>query len=396
MRWHGGGPRDDDAYDAWQSRGRRRIGQAFSVITRGAEIAARLSPLAILVPVAVVASYVDLTARGITRDNEIGRRAIEEGAGGGGANDDEFAPPRFRESNSSRRGDRRLATTTTTTTTTWASDLAWRYALFTLQRLGPAFVKLGQWAATRRDLFPVHFCDRLSRLHDAARVHDWRHTHEALVDAFGEDYESRGLVVVRNDGGGGGGIGIGVGEYRGILGSGSAAQVHIGTLCERAVAVKVLHPNTRQLVERDLEMMRHLADFVEYIFPFEAVRMLSLPRAVSNFASVMERQVDLRIEGDNLLAFRENFGCISAGDDDDVDDAPPPTITFPRPEPGWVSERVLVEEHAGDDAVPISSYLFDDSPEGLRTRKELARPLLLAFLKMVFIDNFIHADLHPG
>jgi aarF domain-containing kinase len=57
---------------------------------------------------------------------------------------------------------------------------------------------------------------------------------------------------------------------------------------------------------------------------------------------------------------------------------------------------VLVEEHAGDDAVPISSYLFDDSPEGLRTRKELARPLLLAFLKMVFIDNFIHADLHPG
>jgi aarF domain-containing kinase len=366
------------------------------VITRGAEIAVRLSPLAILVPVAVVASYVDLTARGITRDNEIGRRAIEEGAGGEGANDDEFAPPRFRESNSSRRGDRRLATTTTTTTTTWASDLAWRYALFTLQRLGPAFVKLGQWAATRRDLFPVHFCDRLSRLHDAARVHDWRHTHEALVDAFGEDYESRGLVVVRNDGGGGGGIGIGVGEYRGILGSGSAAQVHIGTLCERAVAVKVLHPNTRQLVERDLEMMRHLADFVEYIFPFEAVRMLSLPRAVSNFASVMERQVDLRIEGDNLLAFRENFGCISAGDDDDVDDAPPPTITFPRPEPGWVSERVLVEEHAGDDAVPISSYLFDDSPEGLRTRKELARPLLLAFLKMVFIDNFIHADLHPG
>ena len=109
----------------------------------------------------------------------------------------------------------------------------------------------------------------------------------------------------------------------------------------------------------------------------------------------MERQVDLRIEGDNLQAFRENFGCISAGDDG-VDGAPPPMITFPRPELGWVSERVLVEEHAGDDAVPISSYLLDDSPKGLRTRKELARPLLLAFLKMVFIDNFIHADLHPG
>ena len=75
------------------------------------------------------------------------------------------------------------------------------------------------------------------------------------------------------------------------------------------MAVKVLHPNTRLLVERDLDMMRHIADFVDTFFLFKVVRMMSLPRAVATFANAMERQVDLRIESANLLTFRHNFGC---------------------------------------------------------------------------------------
>ena len=32
----------------------------------------------------------------------------------------------------------------------------------------------------------------------------------------------------------------------------------------------------------------------------------------------------------------------------------------------------------------------------MKVRKELAGPLLRTFLKMVFTDNYIHCDLHPG
>jgi aarF domain-containing kinase len=346
----------------------QRIGQTFFVTTRGIEIMARLSPLIVLTPTAMALSYIDRLCRKAIlqrRQQRINDADVRIG-------DDASFVPRFRQLCTLPRHDTRFRTT-------WASDVAWRYLLWTLQCLGPAFVKLGQWAATRRDLFPLHVCDRLSTLHDAAHVHDWQHTHTALVEAFGIDYEERGLVVVAP---------TTAGKNDGILGSGSAAQVHRGALHSRNVAVKVLHPNTRQLVERDLNMMRHIAEFIDTFFPFEFVKMMSLPRAVSTFATAMERQVDLQIECNNLRRFRDNFGC----SDDSVKDV----ITFPRPEVDWVSERVLVEEHAGDDAVPISNYLLDDSPEGLQTRKELAGPLLLAFLKMVFIDNFIHADLHPG
>lgn len=34
-----------------------------------------------------------------------------------------------------------------------------------MQRAGPTFVKLGQWASTRPDFFPPQLCHELARLH---------------------------------------------------------------------------------------------------------------------------------------------------------------------------------------------------------------------------------------
>lgn len=385
----------------------KRIGQSFFVITRGIEIVIRLSPLIILTPTAMLVSYTDTlwrrTWKRIRRNHHNGLTSpLVLQMGDLAAHDDIYTTQFQEDTNASPASSLQHHNYQTST---WASDLAWSYTLHTLQCLGPAFVKLGQWAATRRDLFPVHVCNRFAELHDTARVHEWKYTHQSLVDSFGSDYEERGLIVRNNNSNTNSNIleeegKLGGGNNIGILGSGCAAQVHIGTLHNKTVAVKVLHPRTRQSIHRDLALMQHIADFIDSCLPLNVVKMLSLPRAVSNFATVMTGQVDLRIEGSNLRAFRDNFGC-SKYHDNDGDDThsatrPYQTITFPYPETEWVSEHVLVEEYAGEDAFPISRYLLDNSSDGLKTRKELAGILLRAFLKMVFIDNFIHADLHPG
>jgi len=64
--------------------------------------------------------------------------------------------------------------------------------LHTLQKLGPAFVEFAQWAAMRRDLFPAHFCERLTALYDDAYMHSWDHAEQMLIETFGTKY---GLVV---------------------------------------------------------------------------------------------------------------------------------------------------------------------------------------------------------
>lgn len=357
-RW-GGAARSNDtdvSSSSWWCRF-----QSVFIALRGLEIVLRLAPLAVLAPTAWLVDCVSPRRNELESDGD--RPALTR----------QFTR-QFQSMTSLRERNMNSGN--------WASNLSWRYTLYSLQNLGPAFVKLGQWAATRRDLFPPHVCNRLSQLHDTVITHPFRYTHQALVDAFGDDYEHRGLVLRR-----------GRNDEGTVIGSGSAAQVYKGTMThvtdsgsyEKTVAVKVLHPNTKQLVERDLALMQCTADLIDRLVPIQMVKMLSLPRAVKTFSDVLRQQTDLRIEGRNLITFRENFQC----DDGTV------RIVFPRPEEGWVSERVLVEDFM-DGAVSISAYLLDDSEVGRKIRKKLAGPLLRAFLKMVFTDNFLHSDLHPG
>lgn len=53
---------------------------------------------------------------------------------------------------------------------------------------GPTYIKLGQWASTRRDLFSEAFCAQFSKLHVQVTPHPWIHTEHTLQQAFGEDW----------------------------------------------------------------------------------------------------------------------------------------------------------------------------------------------------------------
>jgi hypothetical protein len=82
----------------------------------------------------------------------------------------------------------------------------------------------------------------------------------------------------------------------------------------------------------------------------------------------------------SLDRFRANF----AGQHD---------VHFPRPLWPLVNEFVLVEEYVG--GTPISQILKDPACP-VDEKRRIARSGLAAFLKMVFLDNFVHGDLHPG
>jgi aarF domain-containing kinase len=259
------------------------------------------------------------------------------------------------------------------------ADLSWEYFTNAVTALGPAFVKLCQWVATRRDIFPPNVCNRLAHLHDRGTCHDWSYTHAALVEAFGPDYEKNGLHIEHDVDD----------KSAGVIGCGSAAQVYKGTLTTTKngevqtkipVAIKVLHPRFHQLVERDLWFMESMADIVHSL-PSERIKMLNLPRATRNFGAILQLQSDLRSEADNLNDFRTNF--YGTGSEQES------SIFFPKPIDHWITQQVLVEELV-ENAVPISEYLKDNTVTGNMIRKELAVPLLNAFLKMVFLDNFVH------
>lgn len=65
----------------------------------------------------------------------------------------------------------------------------WLSALFrVVQITGPVYIKLGQWASTRRDLFSGEFCELFSQLHYNVKPHAWCHTERALCAAYGKQW----------------------------------------------------------------------------------------------------------------------------------------------------------------------------------------------------------------
>ena len=78
-------------------------------------------------------------------------------------------------------------------------NILWRrLLLYTVEHMGPTFIKLGQWASTRRDLFSPEFCNLFSKLHTRATEHAWSVTKSNLEKAFGERWTDVLLLIDEN------------------------------------------------------------------------------------------------------------------------------------------------------------------------------------------------------
>ncbi|KAB8231036.1 ABC1 kinase family protein [Aspergillus alliaceus] len=275
----------------------------------------------------------------------------------------------------------------------------WWYTFLvrSMERAGPAFIKLGQWAASRTDIFPPELCNIMSSLHSNAPAHPLQETKKTICRAFnGLSFEE-----------------IFEEFYEEPLGVGAIAQVYKARLKPNLatfedqestlepqslrgkvrknvdvlmkstpqrvpssyVAVKVLHPKVEGVIRRDLKIMSFFASFINAI---PTMHWLSLPDEVHQFGEMMKLQLDLRIEASNLVLFREKFRART-------------TAWFPYPYMDYTTREVLVEEFA--QGIPLSTFL--DVGGGVY-QQEIANEGLDAFLHMLLIDNFIHADLHPG
>ncbi|KAJ1459483.1 ABC1 family-domain-containing protein [Pelagophyceae sp. CCMP2097] len=249
--------------------------------------------------------------------------------------------------------------------TSWFDELWWRYAVWATQRAGPTAVKLAQWASSRNDRFPERFCNEFSQLQDRAGTHSWRHTESAL-DAAISGWRSR-LDLDRNP-----------------IGAGCVAQVYRATLIPSGdrVAVKVVHPESRARIKTDLELLRCVARCVEWLAP--VTRWFSLAEAVDEFGKTLERQMDMRREANNLDRLVANFSR-------------DPRVTFPKPRHDLCSEDVLVEDLV--EGTPIRDFIECVERWGCTdevARRAISRIGVDAVCKMIFEDNLLHGDLHPG
>ncbi|KAI0094283.1 hypothetical protein BDY19DRAFT_912075 [Irpex rosettiformis] len=270
----------------------------------------------------------------------------------------------------------------------------WWYGFLTaqMQRAGPTFVKLAQWAASRADLFPALLCERLGALHSRGRAHSLAHTKRVIERVFERPFNE---VFEEFD--------------ETPIGTGAIAQVYKATLKQdlvppshlpsrqartsgiplppnilppppvaptNTVAIKILHPKVDKMIRRDLRIMSFFAHVLTWI---PGMEWLSLPEEVDVFGKMMHEQLDLRNEGRNLEEFEKKFMVRRL------------PVIFPLPLQNWSTKDVLVEEY--QNALSMEDFLKNGAGPYSQTLAEVG---LDAFLNMLLLDNFVHSDLHPG
>jgi ubiquinone biosynthesis protein len=232
-----------------------------------------------------------------------------------------------------------------------------------LTLLGPSYVKLGQFLATRPDVVGAALARDLERLQDQMPPFPQQEAEAAVAASFGKPVSSVFL------------------SFGPAVAAASIAQVHraevAGANGPRAVAVKVLRPGVERRFDVDLRAFTYVARHAED-FSAEA-RRLRLVEVVDTLRRSVTVEMDFRLEAAALSEMAENTK--------DDPDFRVPTVDWDR-----TSKEVLTLEWI--DATPLSdrARLMAKGFELPR----LARSLIQTFLRHALRDGFFHADMHPG
>jgi ubiquinone biosynthesis protein len=232
-----------------------------------------------------------------------------------------------------------------------------------LERMGPAYLKLGQFLATRPDVVGVAMARDLEALQD--RLPPFSQAEAEAVIAASLDrpitqaFASLGPPVA----------------------AASIAQVHRGEVMRdgvrRSVAVKVLRPNVASRFRRDLSDFFFVAHKAE-AYSAEA-RRLRLVEVIHTMQRSVAMEMDLRLEAAALSEMAEN----TAGDPD-----------FRVPAVDWdrTTHNVLTMEWI--DGIALSDHArLEQAQVDL---PDLGRKVIQSFLRHALRDGFFHADMHPG
>lgn len=234
-----------------------------------------------------------------------------------------------------------------------------------LARLGPSYIKLGQFLATRPDLVGMAVARDLETLQDRLPSMAMDKAKRRIEDDLGasctELFES----------------------LEPALAAASIAQVHKATIRDpqtgniTPVAVKVLRDGVSHRFERDLATFYIAARLMERVAP--KIRRLRPVAVVDTLAESVRLEMDLRMEAAALAEMAEN----TAADEG----FRVPTVDWDRSG----AHVMTIEWIDGRKLSDIAGIRADG-----HDLEKLGALVIQSFLRHAMRDGFFHADMHPG
>lgn len=227
--------------------------------------------------------------------------------------------------------------------------------------LGPIFIKAGQLLSTRVDLLPDEIANELVKLQDKVPPFCGKQAQLMVEKSLGKPIAE----LFKN-------------FDTTPLASASIAQVHAATMLDGTdVVVKILRPNVKKHVGRDLDILLIIAKLTTIFVP--SVKQFKPYEVVLEIKKSIFDELDLMRDGANGSQLRRNFN------DSHLLYVP---IIY------WSHTRANVLTMERVYGTPVSN--IDALLANNTDLKCLAERGVEIFFTQVFRDCFFHADMHPG
>ena len=219
-----------------------------------------------------------------------------------------------------------------------------------LLELGPTFVKLGQIASTRGDLYPPEFTKELESLQDNVPPFDFSLVkHLVNKDIFKEFDE----VPFK---------------------SASIGQVHKATLKNgKKVVVKLKRPGIYDIMQTDTENVKKILDFIQSI----GIDTGSSSNFVLNDSiEYLLGEANYRQEVENAIKFRKGLKGID-----------------------WIKVPYVYKKYCTDDMI-VMEYVEADKITDIQikniNKKKVCEALVNSYVIQTMDSGLFHGDPHPG
>lgn len=238
-----------------------------------------------------------------------------------------------------------------------------------LEKLGPTFIKAGQLLSTRPDLVSPAYIKELRKLQDDVQVDSY-----ATVAAIFEKETGRTIQETFKS------------FDKKPFASASIGQTHHATLKNGTkVVVKIQHPGVEELVRTDLALFHKALGILKFV---PDITVVDAKETLAEMRHALLNEINTQIEIENGIEFYK------LNNDDGI-------IQVPKVYRQYSASKVLVNQAMEGRSI---KYLIQkkadpntkDGKELIKTKHYVAQTLIHNFIKQVFVDNFFHADPHPG
>ncbi len=230
-----------------------------------------------------------------------------------------------------------------------------------LEDLGPTFVKLGQMLSTRPDIVPQNIIVELEKLQNrvapmptGVAIQVVESELKKPISEICDSFDATPLAAA------------------------SLAQVHRASIKGKEVVFKIQRPHITEVIDVDLDIMQNLAVLMDrYLQSLYVINPVGLVR---EFSENIRREVDFRLEANNMRRFAHNF-------------ANTPWVHVPEVFPEHCcTRRVLIMEYI--EGINISDIERLEQ-EGYDLKLLARRGSDISF-RSALEHGFFHADPHPG